>query len=279
MVYNNTKESIGGGYLENIIEVVMKCLHHFNELFYVFLILFFGYFFFKIIILKSGDEERYDTYKLFIKDEAQKMLIEFVLALFLNLFLAEVFQININKLFSIKMYIRAIIAVWLIYHLLQVKHCNRLYNKIKKIEKIKSGEYLRDPNIIFQEEINYCNFNIDIQKETLGIWKSFSPMAFIVLLAGRFLDNADVDKYTYVFFCGLILYFYQVWKCNNKLRTIMYNKYQLENEWNDYKQNPVKSQQTAMRWRAPVLEPVLAVDNAEFLEPDGSIRIVQGESE
>lgn len=265
--------------MKNIIEVVMKCVHHFNELFYIFLILFFGYLFFKGIVLKRDDKERHDICKNFIKNEAQKMLIEFVLVFFLYLFLAEVFQINISELFSIRIYMRAIIAVWLTYHLLQVKHSNRLYNRIKKIEKIKSGEYLRDPNLIFQEEINICNFGIDVQKETLGIWKSFSPMAFIVLLAGRFLDNADVDKYTFVFFCGLILYFYQVWKCNNKLRTIMYNRYQLENEWIDYKQNPVKTQKAAMRWSAPVMEPVLTVDNADFIEPDGSNRIVQGEFE
>ena len=121
------------------------------------------------------------------------MFIEFVSVLFLKLFLAEVFHINFNELFSIEIYLRTIIVVWLIYHALQVKHSNSLYNRIKRIEKIKSGEYLRNPNIIFQEEINKCNYGIDAQKETLGILKAFSPMAFIVLLAGRFLDNVEVE--------------------------------------------------------------------------------------
>ncbi len=206
------------------------------------MILFFLYYFIKGIILRSDNKESYDTCKHSIIYETQKMFIEFVSVLFLKLFLAEVFHINFNELFSIEIYLRTIIVVWLIYHALQVKHSNSLYNRIKRIEKIKSGAYLRNPNIIFQEEINKCNYGIDAQKETLGILKAFSPMAFIVLLAGRFLDNVEVDKYTSLFFGVLILYFYKVWKCNKKLRTIMYNKCQFENEWNDYKQNSVKSQ-------------------------------------
>jgi len=253
-------------------EAFIKLLHVYNNSFNMILLSFLIVIIVKGRILRGEDKDSYSDYKIILKNQIINMIVESIIVIFLFVFLAGVFQIKISEIFPIEHYIKLILGYWIICHVRQGWLKDKKYARDRHIEKIKDGECLRDAELLFDDWISHYQLKIDIQKERLAIWKSLAPMSFVVLLAGRFLDGADVNKYTVIFFAAIAAYFYKLWRSGKTLSFFMEQKYKYEKGLKEYLRAPIKKeiQKVDFRLPEPIREPELSTSVHNIEEPDGS---------
>ena len=255
-------------------EAFINLFHVYNNSFNMILICFLIVLIVKGRILRREDKGGYVDFIVILREQIVNMLVEFIIVVILYIFLAKVFQIKLGEIFPIKYYIKLILGYWIICHLKQGWSRKDKFAMDRCIEKIKDREDLWDTELRFNDQISFYQLKIDIQKEKLAIWKSLAPMSFVVLLAGRFLDGADVNKYTVIFFTAIAAYFYKLFQSGKTLSFFMEQKHRYEKGLNEYLREPIKKerQKVDFRLQEPIQEPELTTSVHKIVEPDGSSR-------
>lgn len=269
--------------MKQVLEMRDAFLMRYEESFLMLLVIVALYVIYIIYKLSKVNEWDKDDIVYSLKYELEKMLVEFLLVVFLIWLVYAVFDIDILEKINIKTYGKLIFGIWLVIHLYQFHDSIKHWNRNKYIKNVNKGKYLDPPELIFAEQIKRYKVYIDLQKEKISILKSYTPMALIVLIIGRLLDGADVNIYIIIFFGCTFSYGYYVWRQFKKLGYLMMSKHDFEKELSELERKGSSEEKENLRVRIAresnnnlIHEPDSGKleQRDSFKEPDGTIRYV-----
>lgn len=228
--------------MDKLIKEVHEIIQIYNDNFIQLIVFLLLVIFIVGFCLYSNDKDRFFKYWTNIKYELIQMFVEFFLLFFLTVFLFEIFKINIITSLKFKLYGKMILGFWIGNHIKHLYDFNK-YSAIQEyISKVKNCDCGRKPDIIFKEKVKNYEFLIEDKQEELALYKSFSPVALIVLVAGKIIDSVDMDKYIILFFCGIFFFFYKVLNCKKNLFLLRRDKYEVEIELKRYQTEEIKQE-------------------------------------
>lgn len=168
-------------------------------------------------------------------------MLLFVIGLIIfEMFVSEIFLINIGEILDIRKYWRVAIGLWVLIRLRSAPKLYRRLNDRDFLRNIKSGEYnYTTPENIFLELIEEYSVNIEMQIEKMGIMKSLTPISLLPLIAGYVLEGKDIkinwNWFTIAMVAVLLIYLYNLWKCYYDMRFWKFRKIEIQRELREFK--------------------------------------------
>lgn len=112
---------------------------------------------------------------------------------------------------------------------IQQFRCREFYDTL--LEYQQNNEIVKLHNMM-----NNYNSSIEVLKIKLGILKTIAPASLIPLIVGYMFNNNDIiinwNNYTICLIALLIVYFYQVWKCYNRISLLKLFITEIKNDLN-----------------------------------------------
>jgi len=267
--------------MDNMIKDLHGIIQIYNVIFIPLLISLIIIIFIALFCLFINNKDSFLDYWINIKHELIQMVAEFLLIFILAFFLFEIFNINIIKTFDFDLYGNIALSFWIAYHIKHLYDFKKYSAILKYIRKVKRHEYAKNPEVIFKEDIKHYNYLIEYTQEDLALYKSFSPIPLVVLVAGKIIDSVDMDKYITFFVYGIFLFFYKILNCRKRLLFLRRNRYEIEIALQEYLTEGIRQDSSDIgvinNNRVSVEEPNVSTRQEEVLirEPDGSIRNIK----
>lgn len=200
-------------------EQVLVC---YNKLFPILLLFFVGVLVIYGLLLHQKEDENIYYYRITIKNEVKKVIVQVIIVAVIMCVLARMFAINISYYMNIDKWWKLVVGVCALFRTKSGIDFFRRLQRLCKRRRVKAGEYkYLPPEKILIHEIEWWDAQYELQGKRMDILKSLSPISILPLIAGYILEGTEliVDwKWCiggYAF--GIAVYAYSLWKCYNDM--------------------------------------------------------------
>lgn len=229
-----------------------QVLESYNKLFPILFCAFLGFLVVRGLLLHQKKDENSGYYRIAIKNEVEKVIVQFLIATVIMWMLNRVFSIDISYYINIGKYWKLIAGVCVAFRTKSGIELFRRLQRLRERRRIKDGEYkYLPPEKILTHEIEWWDAQYELQGKRMDILKGLSPISILPLIAGYILEGTEliVDWKWCIggYALGMAVYAYSLWKCYNDMREAKWKKSECRQDLLEVEYENEKTQDTKIK--------------------------------